>query len=199
MNSSFKLGVVSLCILFVLFLFVFGSILPVLKSQAYIDAAQGVNNVRSIEEFKTNFDKVFGFYSPVGGEESAKYLTSNILSVVNSQQDMSEGTTRELINYIEPKIYPDTRHYIAMANLYTMTLTRFKRQGDYDAAVDYYKKAREMGPKLPPVLYGLLTLYSAVGDNENTIEVGNTILESWPQDTRVSDLLATLQAPAKKK
>ena len=199
MNSSFKLGVVSLCILFVVFLFVFGSVLPVLKSQAYISAAQNVNSARTIADFKANFDEVFSFYSPIGGEESAKYLTSNILSVVNSQKDMSESVARELMDYIEPKIYPDTRHYIAMANLHTMSLTRFMKQADYDAAIDYYKKARELGPKLPPVLYGLLTLYSAVGDDENTIEVGNTILKYWPKDTRVSDLLATLPAPVKKK
>ncbi len=199
MNNSFKLAVISLCILAVVFLFVFGSVLPVLKSQTYIDSARSANSVRTIADFKANFDKVFDFYSPVGGEESAKYLTSNILSVVNSQQDISESMARELIDYIEPKIYPDTRHYIAMATLHTMSLTRFMKQDDYDAAIDYYKRARELGPKLPPVLYGLLTLYSAVGDDENTREVGGTILKYWPDDSRVSDLLATLKAPEKGK
>jgi tetratricopeptide (TPR) repeat protein len=199
MNNSFKLAVISLCILAVAFLFVFGSVLPVLKSQTYIDSARSANSVRTIADFKANFDKVFDFYSPVGGEESAKYLTSNILSVVNSQQDISESVARELIDYIGPKIYPDTRHYIAMANLHTIALTRFMKQDDYDAAIDYYRRARELGPKLPPVLYGLLTLYSAVGDDENTREVGETILKYWPDDSRVSDLLATLKAPEKGK
>lgn len=198
-NNSVRLAVVSLCILFVGFLFIFGSVLPVLKSQAYIDAANNVSNVRTIDDFKKNFDNVFNLYSPIGGEEAAKYLSSNIVAVISGQKDMPESVSRELINYVEPKMYQDTRHYITLANLYTITLTRFKRQSDYAAAIDYYKKAREQGPKLPPVLYGLLSLYSATGDTANVREVGETILKYWPNDTRVSDLLATIKEPVKKK
>lgn len=199
MNSSLKLAVVSFGILFAGFLFIYGSVLPVLKSQAYIDAARNVNNVKTITEFKTNFDNVFNFYSPIGGEESAKYLLSNIIAVVSGQKDVSEGVVHELINYIEPKTYPETRQYITMANLYTLSLTRFKKQDDYNRAVEYYRKAREQGPKLPPVLYGLLTLYDATGDAAGAKEVGNTILKYWPQDTRVSDLLLSPEQPVTKK
>jgi tetratricopeptide (TPR) repeat protein len=199
MNSSFKLGLVSFGIALSAFFFVFGSVLPVLKSQAYINSARNVNKTRTISEFKNNFDKVFNFYSPVGGEESAKYLMSNIITVVSGQKDMSESVLRELIAYIEPKMYPETRHYISMATLHTLALTRFKQQEDYDKAVGYYLKAREIGPKLPPVLYGLLTLYNATGDEKGVREVGGEILKHWPQDTRVSELLAEIEGPAVKK
>lgn len=50
-----------------------------------------------------------------------------------------------------------------------------------------------IGPKLPPVLYGLLSLYATKGDIANEKEVAETILKYWPQDTRVSDILKTIK------
>ncbi|MDO8504813.1 MAG: hypothetical protein Q7S36_03090 [Candidatus Liptonbacteria bacterium] len=190
MNKDLKIVLAILGIIGAGLLFIYGSVLPVLKSQAYINAAQSLPSVRTVQEFENNFDKVFNFYSPVGGEESAKYLMGNILSVVSAQKDQPEEVTRELIRYVEEKTYPDTRHYLSMANLYTMELMRSSQEADYEAAVNYYLKARANGPKLPPVLYGLLTLYQAKGDVAGIQEVGGAILKLWPQDARVSELLA---------
>ena len=190
MNDNPKIVISGLGILLGGFIFIYGAVLPLLKSQAYIDAARGVASVHTIQDFENNFNNVFNFYSPVGGEESSKFLLSNILGVISNQPDQQENVTRELINYIEPKIYPDTRQYIAMANLYTIALTRFKQESDYNSAIDYYKKARINGPKLPPVLYGLFALYQATDDRANMKEVGDTILKYWPDDIRIEAALA---------
>jgi hypothetical protein len=188
-RESPKIFLSVLGIVLAIFMIIYGSVLPVLKSQAYIDASRNMSGVNTVQGLEDDFNVVFNMYSPIGGEESAKFLESNIIAVVSGQSGQKEAITRALINYIEPKIYPDTRHYLAMASMYMVALTGFKLESDYDKAVGYYLRARVFGPKLPPVLYGLLTLYNAKGDKTGVHEVGGTILKYWPQDTRVSDLL----------
>ena len=168
-------------------LMIYGAFLPFLKAQAYIDAVGKVSSTKTLQEFEQNFDNVFNFYSPVGGQEVTKYLLSNIIQVAQNQ---AENVDQALADYIEPHIIPnDTRHLVAAANLRTVLLTKFSKEADYEKAVDYYLKARAIGPKLPPALYGLLSLYNAKGDVTAEKEVAETILKYWPQDTRVSDLL----------
>ncbi len=199
MNENPKIFIATGGIIVAVFMIIYGAILPVLKAQAYINAARSASSIRTIQDFESNFNKVFNFYSPIGGEESAKFLLSNILTVLNGQKDQPENVTRKLIDYIEPKIYPDTRHYLAMANLYTVALTRFRIEDDYKKAVEFYSLARQKGPKLPPVLYGLLALYQASGDTDGIKDVGGEILKSWPGDTRVSDLIMAMDLLDKNK
>lgn len=189
MNKNTRTIVAVAGIVFAALLWIYGSVLPLLKAQAYITAVQNVPKVRTVQEFESNFNSVFDLYSPVGGEEVAKFLTGNILQAMDSQTNQPENVSRELTRYIESKIYPDTRHYLSMANLYTLLTSRFRREDDYNKAIGYYLKAREQGPKLPPVLYGLFSLYEARGDKAAAKEVGETILKYWPQDTRISDAL----------
>lgn len=172
-------------------LIIYGAFLPLLKAQAYIDAVGRMSSTKTLQEFEKNLDNVFNLYSPVGGEEVAKYTISNIGQIISNQP---EDVARALVDYIEPHVIPgDTRQILAAGNIRTTMLTRFSKEEDYTKAVEYYLKARAVGPKLPPVLYGLLSLYNAKGDIANEKEVAAEILKYWPQDARVSDILKGLK------
>ncbi len=191
MNKSALYLICTLGIVGAVLLIVYGAFLPFLKAQAYIDAVNRAGSTKTLQEFEQNFDKVYGFYSPVGDEETTKFLMSNIIQIAPTQ---AENVDRALAEYIEPHIISgDTRHLVSAANLRVIILTKFSKAEDYDKAIEYYQKARVIGPKLPPVLYGLLSLYNARGDVANEKEVAAEILKYWPQDTRVSELLKTLK------
>jgi len=50
---------------------------------------------------------------------------------------------------------------------------------------DYYLKAYAIGPKLPPVLYGLADLYASNGDVAKFKPVAEAILANWPDDKQM--------------
>jgi hypothetical protein len=49
--------------------------------------------------------------------------------------------------------------------------------------------AHEIGPNLPPPLYGLVNLYDANDDSENTARFATMILERWPEDESIKEIL----------
>lgn len=170
----------------------FGAFLPFRKGQNFIAAQRNVANVRTIEDFKRNFDEVFDFYSPVGTEEITKFLAANILNIVRAGQ--SEEVSRELAAYAEQRLFRDeVRHLILSAQLREALWLRYESGEDYFAALDYYQKAHEIGPNLPPPLYGMLDLYIAAGDEENTARLARMILDKWPNDDRVRAILESLE------
>ncbi len=169
----------------------FGSALPVIKSTKFITGLQALSNVKSIGEFENVFDSVFNFYSPVGDEETAKFLGSDILNFVSQQQ--TEAASRALVDYIEPKLSKNnTRHLLMLAQMYAALWKKFHQEADYGSAEKYFLQARAIGPKLPPVLYGLLDLYQTKGDKEKVRGTAEEIIRLWPEDEKVKQALNDL-------
>lgn len=167
----------------------FGSYLPLAKSQRYIEAL-GVmrsGSIASIQQFEDVFDKVFRFYSPIGDEEVAKFLSNDILSVI-SQKDQPEEVSRALVAYIEPYMIKDNvRHLLTLAELYRVMWLNYKNEEYYSRAENFYKSAYVLGPTLPPVLYSMLDLYLSRGDTKNVEKISEEILKIW-DDPRVAAL-----------
>jgi tetratricopeptide (TPR) repeat protein len=166
----------------------FGALLPFRKGQAFIAAQRNVASVRTVDDFKSNFDVVFDFYSPVGTEEITKFLAGNIHNIVRAGQN--EEVSRELVAYIEQRLFKnEVRHLLLAARLRETLWLQYESGEDYLAALRYYQKAHEIGPNLPPPLYGMLDLYIASEDEENVERTARMILEKWPNDARVRDIL----------
>jgi len=158
----------------------FGSYLPFVKARAYISALQNTRNVRSVQEFKDNFDKALNLYSPIGQEEIVKFFSTDLGSQL-TQPGQPEEILRALINYIEPHIFQNNvRHLIAMGRMYESMWTHYKHDEDYKKAEEYYRKAYIIGPKLPPVLFGMINLYKNKGDDARVQEIAIIILQYWP-------------------
>lgn len=185
MNILIKQFIIVVGIILAILSIVFGSFLPLAKSQRYISALGSASSVKTLDEFKANFDRVFKFYSPVGDEETAKFLSSDILNSV-VQKEQSEAVSRALISYIEPYMMKNNvRHLMVLGQMYSILWQKSGREDDFIKSEDYYRGALIIGPKLPPVLYSLFDLYQAKGDKEKAKEIGETILRYWPEEEKV--------------
>lgn len=163
----------------------FGALLPFAKSQYYISALGAMSSIKTLEGFKENFDKAFDFYSPVGGEETAKFLGSSIIGII-SQKEQSENISRYLVEYIEPHLLKNNvRHLIMAGQMYFILWQKSQNESDFINAENYYRQALLIGPKLPPVLYGLFDLYQLRGDSGKIREIAERILQYWPEDEKV--------------
>lgn len=197
MNTELKYVAVGIGIIALIAAMMYGSILPFVKAQRYIDALNRISTLHSLAEFEANFNTVFDFYSPVGDEEVAKFLGTNLVGFIGDPHQ-SESVSREMIRYIEPRMQKDNvRHLIMLGQMYLALWRNFHHQEDYATARDYYLHALSIGPNLPPLLYGLLDIYHAGGDIEHTKEIAGRILSIWPNDTSLAKSLQDLERAQK--
>ena len=172
----------------------FGSYLPYKKSSLFISVLNNQNQIRTVGDFKNAFDRVFNFYSPVGGEEVTKFSGNNIDSIVSGEQrpEAEEGM-KALAVYLESKIFAsDVQHLLTMASIYSNLWFHYQREEYFDRAVDYHLQVLSLGPSLPHSLYNLFDLYRRHGDKAKAQEIGQRIVKLWPQDARVIEILKVL-------
>ncbi len=169
---------------------IYGAYLPYVKASLYITALQGLQNVKTLDDFDTDFNQALQFYSPIGQFETVKFLLGNIVGII-SQKGQSEAVARALTNYVEPYIDVSyTAEPLTMGQIYaTLWMNYTHSDSDYAKAVAYYSDVLAQGPKLPPALYPLLQLYAAHNDAVDAIRTAETIHAYWPTDTQVSAFL----------
>lgn len=182
----------SICVLGIIFALLsiwYGSFLPLRKAQQYITSlrfAQG-GFIRNFDDFQNNFNRALQFSSPVGDEEVAKFLSSDIAGLI-SDPKQPEVVRRTLVEYIAPYMEKNNvRHLITLAGMYRALWSTYKQEADFQSAERYYRDALAIGQKLPPVLYSLLDLYSQKGDMVRTEEIKNKIMSMW-DDPRLRTL-----------
>ena len=184
-----KQFIVIFLIILAIFSIIFGYLLPLMKSRRFISSLNSIQFIKTLGEFKVNFDRPLKFYSPIGDEEIVKFLSGNIFSAI-AQREQSEATARELILYIEPYMFKNNvRHLLTLGQMYFVLWQKSGHEDDFKKAEEYYRQALLIGPKLPPVLYGIFDLYLAKGDKEKIKEIGGIILKYWPEDERVKNIL----------
>jgi tetratricopeptide (TPR) repeat protein len=192
MNTELKYVGVGLMVIALIAAMVFGAFLPFLKSQRYIQAINSLGSVRSVGEFKANYDNVFGFYSPVGHEEVAKFFGTDMIGFV--RQNGSEAVAHELADYADGMmVKTNVRHLLILGQVYFALWDQYGKRADYERARDYYREALSIGPILPPVLYGLLDIYRIGGDIEGAKDTARKILAIWPEDADVARFLGDLE------
>ncbi len=177
-------------ILMVLFI-VFGAILPLKKSQAYINALTDMQSGRTYttEQFEQQLGGVFNLYSPIGQEEMVKFFSYDILNVIG-QKGFADPQARFLVGYIEKYLFQDNVRHLIAGSMFYKTLWRISgREDDFKKSEEYLKKAYNIGPNLPPVLYNMFDLYWLRGDKENMKKIGEEILKYWPDDKNVEEIL----------
>ncbi len=178
-----------------IFSIVFGAVLPWMKSSSYITALIGVRSgkTQTLDDFKAEFNRPLDFYSLIGDEEIVKFLGSDVISSAiaqNQQSPQIKQLVQLLADYIAPHLLlDDTRHILIGAQLYTTLWQVSGDENSFQKSEFYYKKAYEIGPKLPPVLYGMLDLYKSKGDEVNAEKIRGEILKYWPDDESVKTIL----------
>lgn len=188
MKHMFKQPIIVILIALALASVYFGAYLPFAKGQAYVMALRSAQSIRSLDEFKTLFDRPLDFYSPIGDEEIAKFLGMNVLNTIT--QARPEELNRALVEYIEPyMIKNNVRHLIILGQMYSILWREYGHNEDYLKSEAYQRQAFEIGPNLPPVLYGLLDIYQTSGDDVKLKEIASDIVKYWPQDEGVQKVL----------
>ena len=86
----------------------------------------------------------------------------------------------------------NVRHLIILGQMYSVLWQKSGKEEDFKKAEEYYLKAMEIGPKLPPVIYGLLDLERASGNNEKIKEISKIIFQYWPEDERVRQTIESV-------
>lgn len=167
-----------------------GAYTPFAKAQAYITALRGMNSYGSLDAFEQAFDAVFTVPSPIGNPEIAKFLSGDIVDLVNSSSQ-PEDVSRALVGYIAPHLATDRiQPLITLGQLYYVLWVRFHGETDFEKSAAYLEKARALGPKFANTLYNLFALYqSNPATQEQAKEVGKDILTYWPSDQRVADFV----------
>ena len=173
---------------------IYGVYLPLKKSSAYISAIRNLETAKSFSEVIAGYDRAFTVPSPIGGEELAKFTSYDVLNMISNPRQPEE-VSRELVRYIEQyAFHNNVRHLLAIAQLHATLWQRFQKDEDYVTAERYYRDAYAIGPKLPPVLFGLLNLYGAHGDTAKAEEIGKEIVRYWPNATEVGRQIEAQQA-----
>lgn len=191
MKTELKYIAVSAGIILMISAIIFGALLPLLKSQRYIAAINMLSSIRTFKDFEANFDNVFNFYSPVGGEEVAKFLGNDIISFAGSSNQTEQGA-RELVSYMEPHMFQNNvRHLLMLSQMYRVLWQRFHKEADFEKAEAYLRKAHSIGSNLPPVLYSLYDLYQQKGDLVRAREIGESIVAIWPEEKNIAAFLRT--------
>lgn len=158
----------------------FGALLPLAKSQSFINAQRNISTVRSVEDLKNLYDTPLLMWSPIGQEEIVKYTGGTVSDIILGQQ-IDEPTARWLLNYIEPYLFNnDVRHLMLEGDMYFFVWERYSQNpADLAKAEANYIAAYEIGPKLPLPLYRLVELYAKSGDLEGVRKYGSIILQYW--------------------
>lgn len=172
----------------------FGSVRSFIKGRKYIDALGKKGQIASVEDFKNVFKEVLGYKAPLSDDEVVKFVSGDIIDMISGGKQQEE-VVRQLLSFIEEYIdEKDAIHLLNTGRSYHFLWIQFgQKEEDFKKAEEYYKKVLSFAPKLPPALYGILDLYRARGDAENAKIYADKILELWPEDTRVIELLKVIE------
>ena len=170
----------------------YGAYRPFAKAQLYVAVRGAAPTFRTLDEFTLYHDRMFNYYSPIGNRETVKFFIENMLGVI-AQENQPEEVARAVVEYGESYIYKnETIHLLQMAYQYDTLWRRFRDKEYFEKAEFYYNRVHEIGPRLPHALYGLLSLYQRDGNVDKMKEIGEKILELWPSDERVTEVLDSI-------
>lgn len=195
MKNTIKEILFPILILLALASVYFGGIAPLLRSGSYISSFDKIPDARTAEDIMEIYDPILNSVSPIGDEEMIQYIGSGFLEIM-MRENQPESAVRKLFNYIEPRLYQsDVRHLLIGAYGYQVLWSDYgQKMDDYSKAEEFYIKALEIGPNLPPVLYELFNFYySAQGQEEKAREIGERILANWPDDEKIALKMENLE------
>jgi len=189
MNLFIKQFIIVILLITTFLAVYFGSIAPFVKAKSFISLLIGIQNVTTLEGLTSLFDKSVKFYSPVGDEETIKYLNDEVMKII-SQEEKHEIVDRTIVNYVEPYWQQNNiRHVLAAAQMYAFLWEKYGDENAYLKAENYYRKSLTIGPRLPWILYNLFDLYQKKGYVEKTKEIGGLILQYWPEDEKTKEVI----------
>lgn len=201
MNKALKFTIAIILSILICVLFYFGSYLPLRKAQLLIEVIQNAKLARTVDEFEKTISRDLDFYSPTGQNESVRQVGNIVLNILASQKDLPKPIAEELLNftakYFEPIIQIEgggnsSQNFLILGYLYQIVGLRFNDNVYLEKAIDYYKEGLKISPKRPQFLYNLLDTYQAQKDFVSAKDIAEEILEYWPEDDKIKEMLREL-------
>lgn len=180
----------------------YGSYLPFKKSQSFIDVLRNMANMTSIEEIESSFSAVFAVPSPIGQEELVRHFANIALQTAQQSGRDNPELTKRLVAYLENAYDPIIGRGRGMSfnqNLFLLgainhvAFVQTQEKVYLDRAIELFEEGRSRSPHRPQFLYQLFDVYRLAGDQEKASEVGEKIIELWPNDTRIKSQLDELR------
>jgi len=194
MDRTIKQTIAVIASLFLLFLAVYGSYMPMRKAEMFIGTLQSFQTqpVSSLSELESRLSTPLDYPSPVGQEELVRNTANSVLSFVQRGTDAT--STAELIGYLRKYYDPIIERGRGMSfeqDLYLLgainevAYTRTSDPAYLQDAAHYYGEGVQLGPNRPQSLYGLFDIYRFAGDAKDSVATAEKILSLWPNDQNV--------------
>jgi tetratricopeptide (TPR) repeat protein len=174
----------------------YGSYLPYKKSKTFIDSLNQLKTtqIKSFEQFDKIVSSSLKINSPIGQEELVRQFLSIFPGFIS--QNQNPEVIDVLVKYIKTYSDPILNRgkglsfnqdlYLAI-RLYLTAYEKTKDQKYLDEAKKYAELSYSLGPKRPQVLYSLFDIYRLENNMEKAKEIGNQILNYWPDDANVKE------------
>ncbi|MBI3638677.1 hypothetical protein HY227_02975 [Candidatus Wolfebacteria bacterium] len=204
MNAASKLTIAILISILAILSIYFGSYLPIQKSRIYIEAMRmaQARKIRNVQELNNVFDRVFGFYSPVGQDEIISGYVNLMLNTISQQND------RRVVDALIKEVEKNTDYLIktkrkgfnvgqtiySVGLLYKIEAAKFNDPVFYKKSEEILNEGLELSPNRAAFLYTLFELYLGGKDKGKVIETGEKILKYWPEDKEVEVIVGTLKS-----
>ncbi len=199
MDRTSKGTIAVIIALVIVFFAIYGSYLPMRKSQIFIGTLQSFQKQppTSLKDLEDRLGIALDYPSPSGQEELVRNTVNSVLGFL--QQNPNATTTAALVQfqhgYMDPVIargrgmsFGQDVYLEGAVNEIALGTTG---QPIYLAdAIKYYSLGHELGPNRPQPLYGLFDVYRAAGDVTDTKIAASKILANWPTDQRIAQSMA---------
>lgn len=165
----------------------FGAYLPLRKAQAYIVASRSFQSEPTLQNFEKSFTAALDTYSPVGQEETIRFLGGSIAPLLNPK--VPEEGVRELARYFNwviatyqpPQTALNYSQLILTAGGMQQTLwDLYKDKQAFELAEKLFTEGLVGSPNRPQFLISLRNLYRSAKDTPKDKELTAIIKQLWP-------------------
>lgn len=206
-DRTYKITAAIIIVAAILGVSVYGSYMPMRKSQMFIATLGSLqtNPATSLKDLQNRLAVPLDYPSPIGQEELVRNMANSVLAFV--QQGPDPSSTADLIGFMNSYFDPILNRGKGMSfgqDLYlegAINEIAFAETGSTSylaAAEKWFGEAVALGPNRPQSLYGLFDVLRASDNVTGTIQVGQKILQNWPTDTQVQQVLQQYEATTTK-
>ncbi len=181
-------------------IFFYGSYLPYRKSQWFIKTLNAAGSARNLTELMNLFAVPLDMVSPIGQEELVRNMGGTLLDLVKSNGEnaaLTHATLTFLNGYYAPIISRGRgmsfeQNLFMLGSLNEVAYLKTKDPVYLAEAKRYLEWGRELGPKRPQYLYGLLDIYRLENDGGRAVALAQEILQLWPDDENLRHALVPI-------
>lgn len=201
MNSLTRQTIAITLTMFILAVGIYGTYLPIRKSQLYIGARK--TEVKTLVDFNKLYDSVLNYKSPVGQEEVVANYLEIIFEIINQEQ-RKENPNKDVVTSLVGKAeewalpiiekrsgFGFSQILFSMGNVYRSATILLQEEAFYNKAIKMYELGMEFSPDRQIFVYSLFDMYHFANDKANAKRIGERIVRVY-QDARIEQILQSL-------